>query len=226
MGETFIEHLVLIDKTIAAVARRHRLSRTDREDFASTVHVRLLDKDCRALRKFNGHSSLRTFLTVVIERIYLDSQIARRGKWRASATARRLGPIAMQLETLVMRDGLPVAQAIETVQRTLQLNGAIAQSEHELWALASRLPIRHRRRMVENVDLDHLRAISPSPDEGLFRRDAARRLAALARALGRLDAQDRMLIERRFIGQQRIADIARTLARRTRAGGPATQSGG
>jgi len=43
------------------------------------------------LAKFEGRSSLRTFLTVVIQRLFLDHRISAWGKWRPSAEARRGG---------------------------------------------------------------------------------------------------------------------------------------
>jgi len=62
--------------------------------------------DSAILRQFQMRSSLRTYLTVVICRLFLDERIARFGKWRPSRKAVRVGSTAVLFERLTMRDGL------------------------------------------------------------------------------------------------------------------------
>src|SRR5215208_5464467 len=52
-------------------------------------------------RRFERRSSLPTYVTVVIQRLFLDYRNRLWGKWRPSSDAKRLGPTAMLLERLV-----------------------------------------------------------------------------------------------------------------------------
>ncbi len=108
----FLEHLPLITRLTKAVARRRHLSPVDTEDFTSIVHLRFIEDDYALLRKFQGRSTLPTFLLVVIHRICLDLQTREWGKWRPSENAKRQGPAAVTLERLLMRDGLTLDEAI------------------------------------------------------------------------------------------------------------------
>jgi hypothetical protein len=101
-----VDHLDLVERLIHYVAQRHHLPPAEIDDFASLVRYRLIERDFAILRKFEGRSAIATYLTTVIERIYLDFGNARWGKWRASAAARRLGDVAMRLEEQVVRDGV------------------------------------------------------------------------------------------------------------------------
>src|ERR1044071_2387248 len=107
----FLASLATIASLIQIVARRHRLSAADAEEFASTVHLRLIEHDYAVIRKFRGGSSLRTYLTVVIARLCLDFRASSWGRWRPSQGARRLGPVAVALERLMVRDGLTFDEA-------------------------------------------------------------------------------------------------------------------
>src|SRR5438067_6487981 len=101
----FLSSLPVIDDVTALVCRRHRLSGAEAEDFASEVRLHFIARDSDVLRRFEGRSTLRTFLSVVIHRLFLDYRNRLWGKWRPSAEARRLGPTAILAERLVSRDG-------------------------------------------------------------------------------------------------------------------------
>jgi DNA-directed RNA polymerase specialized sigma24 family protein len=88
----FLAQLALIDRVIAFVCRRNHLNATDAEDFASHARLRLMDDDYAVLRKFQGRSSLKTFLTITLQRMFYDYRIAAWGKWRPSAEAPRRTP--------------------------------------------------------------------------------------------------------------------------------------
>jgi RNA polymerase sigma factor for flagellar operon FliA len=200
----FVRHQHLIEDVVRHVIRRRGLRQNEAEDFASAVTVRLLDNECAVLRCFEGRSSLRTFLTRVIERLLLDHRIQNWGKWRPSAQAKRLGPLAMQLESLISRDGLTFSEAAET----LRTNFMVPQTTEQLRRLYSVLPQRSRRRAVSDRDLEELPASAPSPDECLRQPEAARAILGLRRALSNLDPVDRALIEARFVRGLRPVRIA------------------
>src|SRR5215211_7323506 len=100
----FVRHLDWIQRTSAAVCRRHGLQRADAQDFTSWVTLRLVENDYAILRRFRGESALTTYLVVVVATLYREYRVKRWGRWRPSAAARRAGPVAVRLETLVHRE--------------------------------------------------------------------------------------------------------------------------
>jgi RNA polymerase sigma factor for flagellar operon FliA len=78
--------------------------------------MRLVENNYAVLRKFQNRSALRTYLASVIDRLSLDFCTEKWGKWRPSAMAERLGPVAVMLEQLVTRDAHTVEEAIEIVR--------------------------------------------------------------------------------------------------------------
>ena len=102
----YSEHSDTIESVLAYTRRAHRLSADDGDEFSSWVRLRLLEDDGAILAKFRGLSTFKTFLVTVIQRLFLDWRIKEWGKWRPTADARRLGPVAIELERLVLRDHL------------------------------------------------------------------------------------------------------------------------
>ena len=205
----FAQYLPLIDAITATIARRHHLSAEDADDFASLVRVKLLEHDSAILRKFAGRSSARTFLTTVIQRIFLDDRNSRWGKWRPSAEARRAGPVALLLERLVSRDGLTLDEACST----LQITHGVQMSRAELDALSARLPARTKRRMVPDDEVAELQA---APDaatpQAVFDGEAQRHRdleRALGQAIAAVPAEDRFVLRLRFDQGLTVAAIAR-----------------
>jgi DNA-directed RNA polymerase specialized sigma24 family protein len=86
------EELALLDQVLQRVARARRLSPPDAQDFAQTVHVRLIERQYDVFTRFAGRSSLRTYLVIMITRLLVDWRNSMRGKWRPGAVAVRLGP--------------------------------------------------------------------------------------------------------------------------------------
>jgi RNA polymerase sigma factor (sigma-70 family) len=206
----FVSCLKTIDSIVLAFARRHRLSADDADDLASLVRLRIMTDDFAILRKFQQRSSLRTYLTVVIQRIFLDERIARLGKWRPSQRALREGPAAVVFERLTTRDGFTFDEACATLEVDHRL--AIPRA-----ALES-LYARHRRASTRRFCptdqlLDEMPAMSEAPDESLARRErvtlAKRARASLARALSALEAQDRHILKLRFVCGFSVADVAK-----------------
>jgi RNA polymerase sigma factor (sigma-70 family) len=198
-----------VHQVVSRVAARHRLSTDDADELRSIVSLKLVSDEYSVLRRFKGRSSLRTYLTVVVTRVCLDYLIARRGKWRPSAAARRAGATAMRLERLVVRDGWPFAQACDM----LRINERVMATDRELEEIAAVLPARQRPRVVgvEEIELLPHPSVPPhdtSPDE-----DAAgvRTQDDLMRAVQELQPTDRLLVRLRFDENLTIAHIARAL---------------
>lgn len=205
------EHLSRIEHVIDFVVRRRQLSATEGEDFRSTVHLRIIEHDYAILRKFQGRSNLNTYLTTVVERLFLDYCNARWGKWRASALAQKRGPAAVALERLIGRDGLPASEAIEL----LLTNGQVMATRAELEAVARELPARVNRKAGADDELALVESAGPSADAGIAtqeKRSLAEQVQrALKAALGQLTSDDRLILQFRFVRGLQVAAIARLL---------------
>ncbi|HEX5106464.1 MAG TPA: sigma-70 family RNA polymerase sigma factor [Pirellulaceae bacterium] len=190
--------------------RRRHLSTAEQEDFAGFVNLRLIEDDYAILRKFQSRSSLWTYLAAVIERLSLDFCAEKWGRWRPSAMAERLGPAAVVLERLVVRDSNPLEEAFEI----LRAQHGVTLSEAELRRIWEQLPVRLR---TSEVSEEAAAAVS-GPETADVNIDDAERRASVARlqsvlqtAFERIPAQDRVLIALRFDEELSMAEIAKLL---------------
>ena len=149
MERCFLAALPDIERVIRFIARRNRLNRHEEEEFAGEARLALVDNDYRILSRFQGQSSLRTYLTTVIQRLFLDHRQKMWGKWRPSAEAQRRGPVACRLELLVYRDGMSCEEAVET----LRLNHGATETRDELLEIARTLPVRASRRPIADDEV-------------------------------------------------------------------------
>src|SRR5262249_40017559 len=134
-------------------------------DFRSDVRAHFYDRHCEALRRFEGRSSLATYVTVVIQRLFLDHRNRRWGRWRPSAEAKRLGPTAILLERLIIRDGSSADQALEV----LRVDHAIA-IDAQLSALCDQLTSRTaRRQFVSDDEAEEIESPAPGADINVVR---------------------------------------------------------
>ncbi len=209
LRELFESELQRIDDTIKRACLRCSLDGHDAEDFRSWVYLRLIQDDYRVLRHFEGRSSFGTFITVVVRNLALDYQNKIWGKWRPTAAARKLGPLAIELERLVVRDGSELREAFSVL---LSLDPEL--SEADLDAVVAQLPLRPRRRFEAATALDRMGCTGSV--EGRVR-SAERKTKlecvqkALRCALASLEDEDRDLVRRRFRDGQTISSIARSL---------------
>jgi RNA polymerase sigma factor (sigma-70 family) len=204
----FLDNLELIERIVRTAGRRHHLSFAEQEDFAGIVNVRLLENDCAVLRKFRGKSSMWTYLAAVIERHLLDFTYERWGRWRPSATADTIGPVAVLLEKLVTRDGHTLEEAMEIVRT----NHKVEQTYAELRAIWEQLPSRGKPIEVSDEAAEEVRAEDTAEDlvEDAERQRTIDRLErVLAKALADLATQDRVIIGLRFDRGFSVAEIAK-----------------
>ncbi len=200
-----------IERITAFIGRRYRLRPEEVEDLTSLVALKLYENDCAVIREFRGASSLVTYLRVVVRRIFLDDYIHEKGKWHSSAEARRLGPVALELERLIHRDGLPRELAIAQLQSAHPEAG-----DDELDLLLARLPQRTR---WSRVPLDDSVAEStPNCDEADLltidreRREISARAAAVVRQyLATASPHDRLMLQFQYDSNMQISQIARML---------------
>jgi RNA polymerase sigma factor for flagellar operon FliA len=210
MEQRLLAHLPEIDRIVAFVCRRNGLEKAEADDFRSLVHLKLIENDYEVLRRFRGQSTLRTYLTVVVQRRFLDHRISEWGKWRPSAEARRLGPVAVELERLTGRDGLTLGEAIET----MRTRAGEPPSRETLLDLAAKLPARAPRRFVGEDHAEALPARENVERDAIARQAAQtgdRAAAALKEAISSLPAQDRLILRMRFGDGFTVARIASIL---------------
>jgi RNA polymerase sigma factor (sigma-70 family) len=212
-GQTlFVSQLPVIQAVIAHVSRRHHLASAEAQEFGSEVTLRLMQHDYEVLRRFQGRSSLRTYLTVVINRVFLDYRIRLWGKWRPSAQAKRLGAVAISLERLIGRDGWSFDQAVEV----LRTNHAVGESRDDLYAIYVKLsPSAPNRHSVPEDEAQDVASPAPAPDDGLIRAErefAGNRVRlALDRARQALTAEERVILKMRFDDAFPVSQIAAAL---------------
>ena len=207
----FLTHLDVIERVIAFVCSRHHLSSAEADDFGSHVKLKFVEDDYAILKKFEGRSSLRTYLTIVIQRLFLDYRISAWGKWRPSAEARRIGTAAVLLEQLMVRDGHSFGEACEL----LKTNHGLSIGQPDLERMAERLPVRAKRRFESDDALRSVASAERGPDElaaEVDRQRAADRLSgALQRLTASFDTQDRLILALRFEDGRAVSEIATLL---------------
>lgn len=207
---TALTHLPLCERVVSALARRRCLSPDEQEDFSSWARLRLVENGEAILGRFKGQSTLSTYLTTVVHNLFRDYRIAKWGKYRPSAAAKRMGTVAVRLEMLVARDGLPLDEAVEILRR----NEGVRESVEELEAMAARLPVRAPRRFEGEETLAHLPG-GERAEERVLRREAAesagRVEAALDEGLRTLSPEDRLILKLRVQDGFSVADVARSL---------------
>ncbi len=200
----YSEHADSIESVLAYIRRAHRLSADAGDEFCAWARLRLLEDDCAILRKFRGLSSFKTFLTTVLQRLFLDWRAAEWGRWRPSTEARRLGPIAIELSRLVLRDGMEYAQAA----RLLVSKGAAA-SEAECEATWAQLKKRAQRSFVDIEEIQEPSGEDSDPVQEQQDRERVHAVrGALRAARAALPAGDQLILKLRLESGFTVARIA------------------
>lgn len=210
VSELFESNLALIDRVIATVCRRARLSGADAEDFASSVRIALIDNDYAILRKYSGRSSFAAYLSVVVQNLLLDQRTHALGRWRPSREAERLGKAGVMLETLLQRDrrsfdeALPIVQAIDATM-----------TRERATEMAARFPARAARPRAVELEEDAPIVANEVADHRVA--DADRRKLGdetsrvIRETLAALPDEDAMILRFHFGSGMSIADISRML---------------
>jgi RNA polymerase sigma factor for flagellar operon FliA len=203
-------NLPLIERAVAFVCRRKRLDPDEAEEFAAIVNLKLVENDCAILRAYEGRSGFATFISVVVQRMALDYRIHVWGKWHDTAEAKRLGPLAVQLERLLHRDG-------RTIDEAFVILGASHEgiTRESLAALAGRLPERAPRMREVAIGPAELPAQTVATDERVLadeRRRASEHLSSIMSAIvARLPEDEQLILQLRFEGGMTVPEIARAL---------------
>jgi RNA polymerase sigma factor (sigma-70 family) len=228
MEELFRAHYEYLRKVAAHACRKYSLSREEVEDFIQTLFAKIVADDYAVLWKFRGEKcSLKTYLNVVVQRALLDHINHLWGKWRPSEEAKRLGPLAMLLEQLMIRDGYGWDAACQK----LWIDHRVQATESELADLAiaaklfNRLPRRPEvaeeeagrgdpRRHTTDSAPNPLAAPVESADERVLREERRRcrdRVwAALEAAMATLTDEDRLIV-RDHLHEFSVQDTAKRI---------------
>lgn len=209
--QLLLESLPDLERIAAFVCRKSNLLGADADDFHSWVRLKLIENDYAILRKFEGRSSFRTYLAVVVQRLMLDFRNHQLGKWRPSAEARRMGEVAVTLERLLHRDRRTADEAVAITGE----RHAVSRTNVE--DILLRLPQRAPRR--REVPLDELPADPATPAEQVEREAVFAETEMLARKAGdvireAIDAMpesDRLVLRLRFEAGMSVVEIARAL---------------
>jgi RNA polymerase sigma factor (sigma-70 family) len=230
LEQLFLANLPFIDRAAAKGCRRYGLNLAESEDFAQEVKLKLVDDGYGVLRKFKRVSSIEGYLAMVVANALRDYANKLWGKWRPSQEAQKLGPLAVCLERLLVRDQRTLSEACQTLWTDFHLTA----SESELHDLALRLPPRLSRRadvsldslagpsgaggadaapsQIDQAALPHWTSNEPADARVRYGEAARLRLRlrqALAAAMLTLDDEDRVIVLRRT--ERSVAEIAREL---------------
>lgn len=191
-------------------SRRKGIYGDDAADFGSYVRVKVLSNNCAVLQRFRADCALKTFLQAVVKNAWRDFQDRRRGRWRSSAAARRLGKLAVALEQKLVRDGMSLA---ETVHH-LNLGEFPDLTVREAACIVAGLPTRYRRTFEGEHALTRLESRDRADDRVLELDRMRRRSEALAlirQGLDQLPRQDRTIVELHVLEGLSLAQVSRVL---------------
>src|SRR5688572_12593374 len=166
--EIYLQNLQTIERIASYVARRNHLNEDEVREFTQDVSVRLLEDNYAIIRKFRNRSSISTYLTTVIARLFHHWRISQWGKWRPSAEAKRLGDKAVVIERLMTRDGYSFDETV----KILTTPGGSQYTRSEIETIYLRLPPRHPRpKLVSDDESAEFVAVDADTDERLETRD-------------------------------------------------------
>lgn len=199
----------LIEWAIGFVCRQFGFYNEVAEDFGQDTRAHFLDPDAVVLSKYKGRSEPKTYICVVVRCRAKDYCIKRWGRWRPSKVAQDYGPAAVLLEELSIRRRVPFEEALEQVLQRFP-----DEDPKRLRDVAGRFPPHTLRQFVDDEELlDRIIAAIPNPEEALLEaekeRQEARLKQRLAKAISRLDVNDRLLLKLHYADGLTIAAIAR-----------------
>lgn len=208
--QLFFNHLPYLEKAVARLCRRYFFRKEEEEDFLSHVKYKLMEDDYAVLRKFQERCGFKTFLNTVISNLLKDYQNSRWGKWRPCAEAQRIGPVAVRLDGLLHRDGIPFDEAVQI----LQINHKVEMSWQELNEIRGRLPARTQRHMEGEESLENLAAPAEQADSRVVEQEReasrSRALEILRVVLEGIPEEDRLILKMQS-SRFKVSEIAKTL---------------
>jgi RNA polymerase sigma factor for flagellar operon FliA len=205
----FLEQLETIERAVRFACRRGGVREDETDDFASYVKLKLIESDYAVIRKYERRASFAAFIGVVVQRLLLDYRIAQWGKFHASAQAKRIGEVAIAIETMLYRDGRTIEEVIPLlIRRWPHL------TRRTIETIVRQLPDRAPRPRAVTLDAasDAFFTAEAEPILSVYNAELSRRVTIVVREVMRgLDESDRAVFRLRFEGGMSVADIARAL---------------
>lgn len=211
--ELFLAELTTIDRALRFVCHRSGIEPQEAEEFGATVKLRLIENDYAIIRAFQNRSSFGTYIAMVIHRMLLDYRATLWGKWRPSAEAKRLGPLAVELERMMFRDNVAAEEAAAVLARRHR-----EITPKDALALAARLPQRPPKKRTVSIDeVESTLAVGSDVTDGAaldgdYTRRTSAVSAAMRQALEDLDEHDRVALQLRFVNGMAVSEVARAMA--------------
>jgi RNA polymerase sigma factor (sigma-70 family) len=202
---SFLRLMPLLDAMLGRLVRGSGLLRADAEDFISDVRARFIEDDYAITRTCLASAEPRAYVAATLAHLLCDFRNERWGRWRPSATAKRLGPSAIKLEQLMERDGTSMLEAVRMV-----CSADPSLVEADVIAMARDLPRRPQAREIDLTILpvDQEGAPTANPDLDDL---GARITRALSAALAGLPPEDLLIMRFHFCDGLTIAQISRIL---------------
>ncbi len=194
-----------VDRAISSTARRFRLTTDDAAELRSELWVKITAGQGRLIRRFRAQATLDTYLTSIAHHLLLDLRNRAWGRWRPCLAARQHGPIGVQFDRMIRRDGMTQDEA-ECWFRT-----AYPESDWSgLASLREQLPPRSRRTFVCAESVDQHRSAPPVDLQAQAEtaRDRRRTLVLLRRALRSLPPSDQRLLILRYATGATVSSLA------------------
>ncbi len=203
-----VANVPLIERLGRGACRGSNMNAADVEDFLSDVKLKLVENDYAALRGFQGRCSMATWLALVVQRQLLDFRAHIWGRFRASAEARRIGETAVRLESLIVRDGMRIEEAVEFLHRS-GADITVTDAERIVAKLPRRRP-QPVRVPLDDIDADRSvpRVEMAAPDQASASRTISTEIRA---AVAGLSPNDQVLLQLHFAAGMPVAEISRSL---------------
>ena len=203
-SDFLLANLPLVRRVIRSVCH-DTMDADEIDEFTGFVQLRLIENDYAIIRAFKGRSGFGTYLTTVVTRLLSDYRNHLWGKWHSSAEAKRQGPLAIEVERLIMRDGRSPDDALPVL-----LPKFPGTTKETLEQIVESLPKRRRRKFV---GLDETKEPArEEPPAAVEQIQTGVLISRVVRAfIERLPREERLLFQLRFEGEMPVPQIAKSL---------------
>jgi DNA-directed RNA polymerase specialized sigma24 family protein len=120
----------------------------EKDEYRSAITLRLLENKHKILSSFKGRSSVKTYLSSIIIRYFIDIHRSAVGRWRPSAVARSYGELGVEIERFYIKERWSPLE----IYRKLYGNKYDITYDY-VAELCSKLPVRHGYKKSD-IDLE------------------------------------------------------------------------
>jgi len=219
--EIFEANLEDVEAVARSICKRHYIYGKEADDFVSSVKEKLIEDDFRRIRAYRGISTFRAYLHTVISRIYSDQMRKIYGRYRPSAKAKSLGPVAVILECLINE-----RHSFDEAYEILTTNHCISITKKRAYEIYCKLPEGKVRGLSIDVGDEELLGIADTknrPDQMLLNKELLKEKEEVLLTLEKvrekivksLSEEDRLILKMKFQDDMETPKIAKALNRQT-----------